>query len=86
MNNSQLTVTHCPSLCSRQNKDCCVITALCVLDLYLPFTSANINKGNIACFKFFFIMILYNTSALPVGSMFSYRKVGGSVAFSWMSK
>ena len=26
------------------------------------------------------------TSALPVGSMCSYRKVGGSVAFSWIAK
>ena len=26
------------------------------------------------------------TSALPVGNMYSYRKVGGYVAFSWMAK
>ena len=26
------------------------------------------------------------TSAVPVGSMYSYRKVGGQVAFSWMAK
>ena len=26
------------------------------------------------------------TSAVPVGSMYSCRKVGGSLAFSWMAK
>ena len=34
----------------------------------------------------FWLGFLKYTSALPVGSMYSYRKAGGSVAFSWMSK
>ena len=31
-------------------------------------------------------IIFNNTSAVPVGNMYSYRKVGGKVAFSWMAK
>ena len=68
-------------------------TVRITIRIYFPHTICSIATTALfrylwLCFQQIIISFLLKiiTSALPVGSMCSYRKVGGYVAFSWMAK